>query len=360
MTVAYDPFVRGPFSVGVRTVQAIDAARQERPLPFEVWYPAAKQYSGQDIVEATQDSFEVLPDFPPLRQTAVRNALAHPGNYPLIAFSHSSWGQRRQSTFLCTHLASHGYVVAAVDHTGNTTMDMAQVTHLTASGGDTPERRAERMQSWIAARVPDIQFMLDQLLSGAAGGVASLINPNCIGMVGYSFGGWTALAVTAADRRIRATLALAPASSSQPRPGIIPVSLDFAWGRDVPTLLLVAERDTLIPLADMDQLFERIQATKSMVILRHADHFHFCDHVERVHDRARARPRTGDNAWMAEAIPPIGELCPGEHAYLYVCGLGLAHMDAILKGDEEARRFLTCDLEALLAARGVNVLVHKP
>jgi len=32
-------------------------------------------------------------------------------------------GHRRQSTFFCTHLASHGYVVAAADHTGNTTLE---------------------------------------------------------------------------------------------------------------------------------------------------------------------------------------------------------------------------------------------
>src|SRR5713101_1984604 len=111
MTEAYDPFIRGPFPVGVRTGQAIDTTRQDRPLPCEVWYPAAVQYAGQDVAAATQDTFPVLPDVPPVRQAAVRDAVAHPGVYPLIAFSHSSGGHRRQSTFLCTHLASHGYMV---------------------------------------------------------------------------------------------------------------------------------------------------------------------------------------------------------------------------------------------------------
>lgn len=35
---------------------------------------------------------------------------------PLIVFSHYSGGHRRSATFLCTHLASHGYVVAVLDH----------------------------------------------------------------------------------------------------------------------------------------------------------------------------------------------------------------------------------------------------
>ena len=152
---------------------------------------------------------------------------------------------------------------------------------------------------------------------------------------------------------------VAPGGSAQPRPGIIPATLPFAWGRDVPTLFLVAERDTLTPLTGMYELFARTPATKHMVILRSADHFHFCDHVEQVHERARTLPRTGDTAWMAEAMPPIGELCPGEHAYVCVRGLGLAHMDAVLKDHEGAQRLLASGLEALLAERGVDVIVHK-
>ena len=355
----YNPFVRGPFPVAVRTAQAIDAARDGRRLIFEIWYPAVEWYAGQDFAEASRDIYQVLPSLPSVWQAAVRDAAPHPGAYPLLAFSHSSWGHRRQSTFLCTHLASHGYVVAAVDHTGNTTMDMAQLARLTASGGDTPERQAARIQSWIAARVPDIQFMLDQLLSGSAGEVASLIDPNRIGMAGHSFGGWAALAVTAVDGRIRAALPLAPAGSSNPVPGTIPVSLDFAWGRDVPTLFLVAERDTLTPLMGMYELFDRTQATKKMVTLHNADHFHFCDHVENLHERFRTMPHTGEAAWMAAAIPPIKELCPGEHAHLAVCGLGLAHMDAVLKGCEGARRLLAGGLEARLAACGITVTVRE-
>jgi dienelactone hydrolase len=372
----YDPFARGPFPVGVRTGQAIDSTRHQRRFPFELWYPAAAPYAGHDGTASTQDTFTVLAGFPPLRQAAVRDAEAQPGTYPLIVFSHSSGGHRRQSTFLCTHLASHGYIVVAVDHTGNTLQDAAALARRIAAGDDTPAQRATRVQEWIAARVPDLRCLLDHLLSGAAGegrplswapsadavagDVVTRIDPHRIGMAGHSFGGWAALAIPAVDRRIGAVLVLAPGGSTQPRPGIIPATLTFAWGRDVPTLLLVAERDTLTPLAGMYELFARAPATKHMVILRAADHFHFCDHVEQVHERVRTRPRTGDTAWMAEAMPPIGELCPGEHAYLCVRGLGLAHMDAVLKGHEGARRLLASDLKTLLAERGVNVIVHQP
>ncbi|MGZ3509284.1 MAG: alpha/beta hydrolase [Vulcanimicrobiaceae bacterium] len=105
----YDPFVRGRFPVGVRTIQALDNVR-DRPFPCEIWYPAAAQHAGQDIAPGTQDVFTVPLRDTPRRQLAVRDAAARPGTYPLIVFSHHSGGHRRTATFLCTHLSSHGYV----------------------------------------------------------------------------------------------------------------------------------------------------------------------------------------------------------------------------------------------------------
>src|SRR5258708_26160735 len=50
----YDPFARGSFPVGVRTVEARDGARS-RLFPVEIWYPAAAQHAGQDLTPETQD-----------------------------------------------------------------------------------------------------------------------------------------------------------------------------------------------------------------------------------------------------------------------------------------------------------------
>src|SRR5919109_811726 len=95
----YDPFVRGPFPVGVRTVQSLDKARN-RSLPCEIWSPAAPQHQGQDLAPETQDVFTVPPGDTPRRQTAVRNTAAHAGTYPAIVFSHYSGGHRRAATYL--------------------------------------------------------------------------------------------------------------------------------------------------------------------------------------------------------------------------------------------------------------------
>src|SRR5271170_2460244 len=179
----YDPFVRGPFPVGVRTIQSLDKARN-RSFPCEIWYPAAPQHQGQDLAPETQDVFTVPPGDTPRRQTAVRNSAAHAGTYPAIVFSHHSGGHRRAATFLCTHLSSHGYVVAALDHSEVVAAELAP------KDGETAEQKTARAEAWIANRVPDTCFLLDYLLSGPAWDSEAKLDPTQIGIVGHSFGGW--------------------------------------------------------------------------------------------------------------------------------------------------------------------------
>jgi predicted dienelactone hydrolase len=349
----YDPFLRGRFSVGVRSIQILDAVR-DRPFPCEIWYPAAAQHASQDTAPGTQDSFTVPSSDTPQSQMAVRNAAAQPGIYPLIIYSHPSGGHRRSATFLCTHLSSHGYVVAALDHSEVVAVELAR------KDGESDEQKTARQEAWTANRVPDIRFLLEHMLNGTAWNSEAKLDPTQVGIVGHSFGGWTALAAPDVERRIRAVVALAPGGSSQPKPGILKVKLTFAWGRDVPTLNLVAENDTSLPLAGMYEIFERIPATKQMVILRRADHMHFMDNIEEIHETVRKMHFPGELAWLPQEMRPIVELCSGEQAHLFVRGLTLCHMDAMLRQQEEAQRFLLGDLEAELALRGVDVTVHKP
>jgi hypothetical protein len=56
---------------------------------------------------------------------------------------------------------------------------------------------------------------------------------------------------------------------------------------------------------------------------------------------------------------PIAELSSGEQAHTFVRGLTLAHFDATLRQIEAADRFLSSDVEADLAARGVDAFVHR-
>lgn len=349
----YDPFVRGPFPVGVRTFQVLDHARR-RPFPCEVWYPAAARHTGWDLAPETQDAFAVPLPSSPWKQMAVRDAAAYPGTYPTALFSHHSGGHRRAATFLCTHLSSHGYVVAALDHSETVVADLAR------RSDETVEQKAARFRAVIASRVPDVRFLLDQLLDQVISVPGVELDAGRVAIVGHSFGGWTALAAPDAEPRIRAIVALAPGGASQRKPGILPVTLAFAWGRDVPTLYLAAENDVSLPLAGIHELFERTPATKQMVILRRADHLHFVDRVEEMHEMVRHMNFPGELAWIPREMQPVDHLCSGVQAQLFVQGLGLAHLDATLKQRDEAEPFLAGDLEAALATRGVEASVAHP
>lgn len=89
--------------------------------------------------------------------------------------------------------------------------------------------------------------------------------------------------------------------------------------REVPALFSVAERDRFTPLAGQHELFARTPSRKRMFILRHAHDQHFADEV----------PEPG--------------LCPPEQAHLFTRGLGLAHFDAVLGGNQGAQQFIEGD-----------------
>ena len=293
--MAYDPFEPGPFRVATSTDALVDHMR-ERTLPYEVWRP---------VSEAPKKGF------------------------PLILYSHSSYGHRRQSALLLTHLASHGYVVAAADHSGNTAADWGGAAP--AVPALSPEEREARTARIIAHRVPDLRFIVDALLGGAQD-VAACIDPARLGLLGWSFGGWAVLATLEHDDRFGAVVAMAPAGSSKPLPGIIPATLKFVWKRRVPALFLVAERDRFTPLEGEQELFARAPLPRRMFILRGADHGHFADVID--------EPGA----------------CSPEHAHLFTRGLTLAHFDAALKFDDDAAEFIASDAPSSLRRRGIAAI----
>ena len=197
----YDPFARGPHPVGVRT---FPVTTTHRPLTVEVWYPATADTAGADVDPAQQDRYRVVPFTPRTPQAAVRDAAAASlTNVPLVIFSHGLGGFRQQSTFLTTHLASHGYLVVAPDHPGSTLHDfigrrrygLGAVRHAIAAAAD--------------ARLADVPGLIDVFTSREEG-FARLVDANRVGAVGHSFGGWTSIGASSVVSPLRAIVALAP------------------------------------------------------------------------------------------------------------------------------------------------------
>jgi len=278
-------------AVAERSFQAKDTSRN-RVFPVDVWYP----------------------------EGAGTEAL------PMILFSHHSGGSRRASTFLTTHLASYGYVVAAMDHSEVVAPELARKEN------ETPEQRAARGAGWIASRVPDILFLLEYMLSQPVAGVR--VDADRIGLAGHSFGGWTVLEAPNFEPRIRSVVALAPGGSTKHRPGIIPVVLEFRWTRKIPMLLVAADQDASLQMEVMYDIFEQAPEPKKMVVLERADHMHFVDDVEKMHEAFRTMPLSGDLAAIQADMRPIAELCSGEEAHRFIQDVTLDHFNATLKGQD--------------------------
>jgi dienelactone hydrolase len=333
--MTYDPFARGPHPVGVRTVELRDPARDRR-LVAEVWYPADASLAGADLDPARRDSYPLFPGFPNAWQAAVRDAPAAPAGRPLpfAVFSHGFAGHRRQSTFFTTHLASHGWVAASVDHTGNTFVDLAT--------GATPGAAA--WTSSMEARPRDVSFLIDAAADGLLG---PRVDTSRVAMSGHSFGGWTSVRVVPDEPRIAAFLALAPAIGVP----TLRAALDLRWPRTVPGLVLAAERDSLLPLAALSGVTFELPPPVTLVTLLATDHMHFCDGAKQIHELFRAMPFQLVQA--ATPLPPFAELAPARNGLEATCGLGLAHLDAHVRDDAAAAAFCASDLSAALAVRDI-------
>jgi predicted dienelactone hydrolase len=358
----YDPFARGTAPVGVRGHELTDETRGGRRIPLELWYPAAPAHRGEDLAEATQDRFAIAPGVPEARQRAVRDAAPAEGPFPLVVYFHGATGHRREASELCTHLASHGYLVAAPDFTGNTMGDM--LADLAAAGAGTP-RLAPTDRS-AADRPLDAKLVIDRVLEGADAELAARVDTERIGATGISFGGWTTLALNSIDRRPTASFPIVPAWGEGPvKTEVLQalIRLDD-WGRPVPTFVLAAERDALVMLDGLRDLHRQLPPPKRLAVLRNAGHLHFSDDAEQGHEMLRTLWKSGsfptadpdiDLAAIAEASRPFAELCPAEHGAATVQGLCLAHMDAHLRGSADAARFLADEIASAFASRGIDV-----
>ncbi len=198
---------RGPYSVGVRTVDIVHAGQPDilhfdkgtgkaplydRPLRIEIWYPATipPGQTEQTTYESAMPGRTVRADLPPsftIAGKALRNAPAVTnGPFPLIVVSHGYPGSRTLLSYLTENLASKGYVVAAIDHTDS------------VYGG------VKDFSSTLLNRTNDQLFTIDELARQSRlpdSFLHGLADPSDVAIVGYSMGGYGALSTAGAGYR---------------------------------------------------------------------------------------------------------------------------------------------------------------
>ena len=244
-----------------------------RPMLSVIWFPT-------DSV-AEEEPWLVGNRFFPLFEAgwAIPGAAlsARDQQYPLIVLSHGTGGAVAQLSWLAEALASGGYIVAAVNHHGNTAI----------------ERKTPHGFFLWWERATDLERLIDRLVEDDVFG--SRIDPERIGAAGFSLGGYTVLELAGArtdleqierycvgrdddpsctlppeapfsmedlaerietDPRFRASMAVHGESYLDPRVRSV-VAIAPAAGMSqteeslqsisVPTLIIVGDRDTTTP-----------------------------------------------------------------------------------------------------------------
>lgn len=127
---------------------------------------------------------------------------SHDARGPLVIISHGFAADRRFLAYLATHLASHGLVVAALEHPGS---NIAQLTNTPLSPVITTGLGRLLPATEFVDRPRDISFVLDRLedLDRYPGSLHGKLNTNQVSVIGHSLGGYTALALAGAELDLR-------------------------------------------------------------------------------------------------------------------------------------------------------------
>ena len=241
------PDQKGPYAIGHTTVILTDPSRNVdgsepaesmgRYLYLDIWYPTDVKTGARILYDWNNPLYNEnpgravypeLPDLPAMTwdgslstNTIAEGApLARKGKFPLLVASHGNLvASAKNMPDTLELLASHGYVIASIEHTGNSD---AQYQASLFNGflgqpvGDNPTLTAN---GTILQRSKDVSFIIDAVLDGLldqATGIpfTNRVDEKAIGVLGFSLGGMTSLASVAgisaqshpADRRIKAAL----------------------------------------------------------------------------------------------------------------------------------------------------------
>jgi dienelactone hydrolase len=295
----------GPFAVGTRTWHWVDRERIDphasqldapREILAQAWYPIDPGTAGEmshwmasaEIVAPAvaewigQPSFFldhlVLVETPALQDATIAS---NPTGFPVILFSHGFGGFRAQNTNQMLHLASHGFVVIAIEHTYAAVVTVFPDGHVAYHNPDTLPDGLPAVEDLAASRAlgdqwaNDLSFALDQLsrLNKGEGPLdwQGRLNIDLIGVFGHSTGGGATIEFCSRDSRCKAALTLDPF--------VKPISeRALETGLNQPALHMFSEVWSSLENVDrFRDLYENSQGDRAVVYIEGSAHYDFSD-----------------------------------------------------------------------------------
>jgi predicted dienelactone hydrolase len=186
----------GPYRVGFRvmsttyTPKAGEVALAPRTLRVAVWYPASDTKG-----PAAEYTLGIV-------RTMIHTGATPRGEAPMpvMVLSHGNFAFAESAYFIAEHFASHGWLVAAPDHTGNTVLDLGLA--VTAATYLTHPKDVSATLDLLGT------LPTDDPLAGRAG--------ETVVVSGHSFGGYAAMAVAGARYDMATLEPACDAGSAEP------------------------------------------------------------------------------------------------------------------------------------------------
>lgn len=329
----------GPRAVGHAVLSFEDTAR-ERKLDVHLWYPAGAHVDDQMqsmAVSALVPEGEARDTLASLvaeaNDTCTRrvtgplsheSAIAEAEPFPLVVFSHCHGCLGIFSFGIAERLASHGFVVAAPDHAGDTLFESLEGTSAPLHG------------DFLAVRAGDIRFVMDTLLDAESMKVPApfrgRFDAERVGIFGHSYGGATTGLVLQDDPRPKAGMSIAAPMESPLLRGPKMANIDR------PVAFLLAREDNSIGEignAVIRSNFEAARRSAWLVEVADAGHWSFSD-LCAVTEKFRAGCGEGKRQTGGEPFTYLDNARARDIGAAYVT----AFMAAELTGNMEARDYL--------------------
>lgn len=225
------PVPWGEYAVGVYSTVVVDAARRavtedgelvSRPILVRLWHPtdsmdsaphATRAYMHPELAEAWRSTLPVPMGWEQTVTTnAVEDAPVAPSGgarWPVLLFSHGRSWPVENYQILLEHLASLGWVVAAISHPGEEALtrlpDGTRIPYA-GPGWETEEERDTVLQGVVDQHVIDAGLVIDWLQreNDAPGGpfADQLDLDDGVGYFGHSLGGASAAWTLQRDERV--------------------------------------------------------------------------------------------------------------------------------------------------------------